>query len=59
MTQIITFTEDELVQMLEGGEVMMEEDCLKVVDNNQGIQLRNTKHTTIFKKETKDDTFTS
>ena len=59
MQEIITFTQDELVQMLEGGEVMLEQTSLTTVTNKLGVQFVPAKRTTVFKMEEKDDTSTS
>ena len=51
MQEIITFTQDELVQMLEGGEIMREEEVWKGVDVGTGVQFRPVKQEIIFKME--------
>jgi hypothetical protein len=48
MTQIITFTEDELVQMLEGGEVMMNSQAVMY---GVGLAIAKGQKEIIFKKE--------
>lgn len=50
MREIITFTEDELVQMLEGGEVMR--DCQRTM-NSVAMAISKGQHEIICKMEEK------